>query len=99
MSNTKQEALIKSPEFKALVKKRWLVSLLLTGLMLIVYIGYLLSITTMKEVLSTPVGDRIPLSLPVGLGIIIFAWLMTGVYAWWANTRYDKVVDELKKKL
>lgn len=97
--NSKHEALIQSPEFKAMVRKRWIISLSLTALMLIVYIGYLLSITYKKEAMATLIGDRITISLPIGLGVIIFAWLMTGVYAWWANNRYDKEVEEMKKKL
>jgi len=97
--NQKQEALIKSPEFKAMVRRRWIISLSLTALMLFVYIGYLLAISYGKTWLASPIGDRITLSLPIGLGIILFAWLMTGIYAWWANNYYDKEVEEMKKKL
>ncbi len=99
VQNSKQIALIQSPEFKAMVRKRWIISLSLTALMLFVYIGYLLSITYTKELMATLIADRITISLPIGLGVIIFAWLMTGVYAWWANNRYDKEVEEMKKKL
>jgi uncharacterized membrane protein (DUF485 family) len=87
------------PEFKRMVKKKWQVSLLLTFLMLIIYFGFILLIAFDKPFLAKPIGKNLTIGLPIGIGILIFAWLLTGVYTWWANKYYDKQVDELKKKM
>ncbi|RNI29610.1 DUF485 domain-containing protein [Rufibacter immobilis] len=91
--------LLASPAFKKLVKQRWSVSLVLTFTMLLVYFGFLLTVAFNKQALATKIGDYTTLAIPVGLGIILFAWVLTGIYVFWANSRYDKSVEELKNKL
>jgi uncharacterized membrane protein (DUF485 family) len=49
--------------------------------------------------LSKLIGKNVTLGLPIGLGILVFAWILTGIYTYWANTRYDKKINELKKKI
>lgn len=98
MPNNHQE-ILESKEFKKLVYKRWVVSLLLTGLMLSVYFGYLLTIAFNKPVLSHQIDKNVTLGLPIGIGIILLAWLLTGIYVYWANSDYDKSVTEIKNKI
>lgn len=91
--------ILESKKFKELVKKRLRVSLSLTALILIVYFGFILTIAFYKEILAIKIGEHITLGLPVGIGIIIFAWLLTGVYTRWANRHYDKAVRELRNEI
>jgi uncharacterized membrane protein (DUF485 family) len=91
--------ILESEKFKDLVKKRLRVSLSLTALILIVYFGFILTIAFYKELLAIKIGEYITLGLPVGIGIIIFAWLLTGVYTRWANRHYDKAVRELRNEI
>ena len=81
-----------------MVKQKWLISLLLTFIMLVIYFGFILLIAFDKPFLAKPIGQNLTLGLPVGIGILFSAWLLTGIYIWWANKFYDKQVDELKKK-
>ncbi|MFB9863924.1 DUF485 domain-containing protein [Rufibacter immobilis] len=97
--NQPSRDLLESPDFKKLVKQRWSVSLVLTFTMLLVYFGFLLTVAFNKQALATKIGDYTTLAIPVGLGIILFAWVLTGIYVFWANSRYDKSVDKLKNKL
>lgn len=87
------------PEFKKLVRQKWMVSLILTFVMLIVYFGFILLIAFDKPFLAKPIGSNLTLGLPVGFGILILAWLLTGIYTLWANKNYDRHVNELKKKI
>ena len=87
------------PEFKHLVRQKWIVSLILTFVMLIIYFGFILLIAFDKPFLAKPIGLNLTLGLPVGIGILILAWVLTGIYTLWANRSYDKHVDELKKKI
>ena len=86
-------------EFKKFVRKKWSVSLILASIMLLAYFGFILTVAFRKEILATKIGDGLTLGIPIGLGIIILAWALTGIYVRWANKHYDKKVEELKKKL
>lgn len=91
--------IVNSENFKSLVSKRLKVSLTLTFLILLVYFGFILLIAFYKDVLAINLGSNITLGLPVGIGIIIFAWILTGIYTRWANQSYDKSVKEIKEKV
>ncbi|MDT8324371.1 MAG: DUF485 domain-containing protein [Bacteroidota bacterium] len=91
--------ILASDEFKTLVRKRMSVTLTLTAVMLIVYFGFILVIAFDKELLAAKIGEHVTIGLPIGIGIIIFAWLLTGIYTWWANNRYDRVVREMKQQI
>ncbi|MHC1789626.1 DUF485 domain-containing protein [Solidesulfovibrio sp.] len=82
--------------FSALVRKRWTVSLILTALMLTIYYGFIIILAFRPEVFATRVGERLTLGIPVGLGVIIASWLLTGVYVRWANDTYDSAVQTIK---
>jgi uncharacterized membrane protein (DUF485 family) len=99
MNKTKTHEILQSPAFRKLVKNRWNISLTFTFLMLFVYIGFLLVVAYQKDTLKMPVGDSLNLAIIVGIGIIIFSWLITGVYVYWANNYYDAAVKEIKKDL
>lgn len=95
----KAKVLVDSPAFKKLVRKRWSFSLIMSALMLFVYFGFLISIAFNKAIFAIKIHQHLTLGIVLGLGIIIFAWLMTGVYVKWANSSYDKTVEELKSQL
>ncbi len=87
------------PEFRRLVRIKWRISLFLTFLMLLVYFGFILLIAFDKPFLARPIGKNLTLGLPIGIGILIFAWVLTGIYTAWANRIYDREVEALKKKI
>ncbi|MBA9075483.1 MULTISPECIES: DUF485 domain-containing protein [Rufibacter] len=97
--STPPHEILESSAFKKLVKQRWSVSLVLTFAMLLVYFGFLLVVAFNKELLAKKIGAYATLAIPVGLGIILFAWVLTGIYVFWANSKYDSSVEELKKKI
>lgn len=96
---TKIHEIINSESFKRLVKKRIAVSSILTVIMLVIYFGFILSIAFYRELLSYKIGTYVTLGLPIGIGLILFAWLLTGYYTSWANRDYDKEVRELRNKV
>jgi len=87
------------PEFKSLVARRWVVSLILTALLLVSYFGFILTLAFNKELLAAKIGAHVTLGIPVGVGIIVFAWLLTGVYVWWANRHYDRSVKAIRDRM
>ncbi len=90
---------INSPDFKRLVAKRWSVSGILLVLLFISYYGYVLIVGTNKAFLSQKVGAVTTLGIPLGIGVIVFAFILTAIYVVWANQKYDPEVERLKNQL
>jgi uncharacterized membrane protein (DUF485 family) len=87
-----------SAEFNSLASRKWRMSGGLTLLMIVVYFGFILLIAFDKPFLAKPLGKNLTIGLPIGIGILIFAWLLTGIYTYWANRYYDRDVEQLKGK-
>jgi uncharacterized membrane protein (DUF485 family) len=100
MKKTAKE-LIESPDFKALVRKRWIVSFSLLAILFVGYYGYILLVATNKAWVSQPVveGSVITRAIPLGIGAIVLAWVLVAVYVYWANASYDPEVERLKGQL
>lgn len=98
MEKAQIKTLLQTPEFRELVARRWSFSLTLTALMLIVYFGFVLLLAFDKSVLAQPIGAHLTLGIPVGIGVILFAWILTGIYVRWANSYYDTTVQQIKDK-
>ncbi len=93
------KALLESPEFRRLVAARWRVSLTLTALLFLLYYGYVLLIALNKPLLARRVGEVVTLGIPLGVAVILGAWVLTASYVIWANRRYDVAVRELRDRL
>ena len=39
------------------------------------------------------------IGIPIAVGTILGSWVLTGIYIFWANTKYDKMVKDLKDKI
>jgi uncharacterized membrane protein (DUF485 family) len=91
--------LIASEPFRALVKKRWTVSFVLLALLFVSYYGFILLVSTQKELVSQKVGEVTTLAIPLGIAAIVFAWVLTALYVAWANAKYDPEVERLKGEL
>ena len=92
---------IDQDEFKGLVRKKWSVSLSMTALMLVIYFGFILLLAFNRQVLAQKIGEHMTLGMPIGLGVILSACVMTGLYVRWANTSYDRsvksILDHMKR--
>lgn len=91
--------IVGSPRFKALVRRRWSVSVVLTLLLFLLYYGYILVVAYGKPFLALKVGTYTTLGIVFGALTIVGSWLLTVVYVIWANTRYDREVDAIKRDL
>lgn len=98
MEKEKIHAIIESREFKELVSKRWSISSTLTAVILIVYFGFVLLLAFDKSILAQKIGEHVTIGIPIGIGVIVIAWLLTGIYVKWANTTYDAEVQKIKNK-
>ncbi|WP_291323209.1 DUF485 domain-containing protein [Desulfonatronospira sp.] len=82
-------------KFQKLIANRWKVSLTLTALMMIAYFGFILVLAYAPQLLAIKIGEHMTLGIPVGIMIIVLAFILTGIYVFWANSSYDKSVQEV----
>lgn len=79
----------------ALTAKRFRFALGLTGVMLVVYFGFILLIAFSPDFLATKLIDGLTLGMALGVGVIVSTWVLTWVYVRWANRVYEPAVREL----
>ncbi|EXU77379.1 MULTISPECIES: DUF485 domain-containing protein [Erwinia] len=102
MNSLIYQRLEKSARFKELVRKRQNFATLLSVIMLILYVGFILLIAFAPDWLGTPLsaGSHVTRGIPIGVGLIVVSFLLTGIYVWRANGEFDrltrKLLDEVK---
>jgi uncharacterized membrane protein (DUF485 family) len=86
------------PNFHKLVSERSKFAWKLTIAMLIVYFAFILTIAFDPSALGTPLGDDTvtTVGIPIGIIIIIFAFILTGIYVRRANSEFDDLTDKIK---
>jgi uncharacterized membrane protein (DUF485 family) len=91
--------ILQSAEFKSLVFKRWIVSIVLTVLLFVLYYGYIMLIAMKSPIVTSKFGTVTPWAIPLGVGVIVLAWILTAVYVIWANKFYDPEVTKLRDQI
>ena len=85
------------PKFAELVERRSRYAWTLSIAMLAIYYGFILVIAFAPGVLGVPLGpDAVTtVGIPVGILIIVAAFVLTGLYVRRANSEFDGLVREL----
>jgi len=88
-----------NPDYQKLVKIRTSFSIKLSIAMLVVYFTFILTIAFNPSALGTPLNaDTVTtIGIPVGIAIIIFAFVLTGIYTKRANGEFDDLTNKIKK--
>ncbi|MGL5073670.1 MAG: DUF485 domain-containing protein [Aeromonas salmonicida] len=87
------------PHFQELVAKRqrfaWTLSILMLGL----YLSFILLIAFAPGWLGTPLseGSTITRGIPVGVGLILSSFILTGIYVFRANGEFDELNQKILK--
>ena len=67
--------------------------------MMVVYYGYIAIIAFDKEMFAARLGEGVmTVGIPVGLGVIIFTIVITGIYVRRANSEFDQLTQEIVKE-
>lgn len=89
-----------NPKYQELVSTRSKFAWKLAIMVFIVYYGFILLLAYMPEVLGTSISGGVTTwGIPVGVAIIVFSVVITGVYTKKANTEFDKLTKEIKQEL
>jgi uncharacterized membrane protein (DUF485 family) len=85
------------PRFRQLVDKRSRFAWTLAVAMLVIYYGFILIIAFAPSVLGTPIapGAVTTVGIPVGVLIIIAAFVLTGIYVRRANAEFDALNQQI----
>jgi uncharacterized membrane protein (DUF485 family) len=98
MQPTLPTQLAAHPSYRELKRKRTSFGLWLTLAMMVVYYGFILLVAFNKPLLATRLGDGVmTLGMPLGLGVIVFTVLITGLYVRRANKEFDRLTAEVQK--
>ncbi|PAX06728.1 DUF485 domain-containing protein [Sphingomonas lenta] len=86
------------PRYRRLVRRRSRLGWTLTALMLVAYFGFILLVAFAKPLLARPLaGGATSVGIPIGLGVILLAIALTGVYVRRVNREFDREVDALAR--
>jgi len=90
--------ILDDPRYQELKARRSRFGLWLTLAMMVVYYGFILLVAFDKPFLATRIGDGVTtIGMPIGLGIIVFTIVITGIYVRRANSEYDALADQIAK--
>jgi uncharacterized membrane protein (DUF485 family) len=88
------------PNYQKLKRIRSRFGWTLTWAMMIVYYGFTLLVAFNKEFMGTPIGNSvITWGIPLGLFVIVFTVVITGIYVSRANREYDELSDAIRAKV
>jgi uncharacterized membrane protein (DUF485 family) len=82
--------------FQELVAKRTRFAWMLSAAMLVIYFGFIFIIAFAPKSLGTPIGSGVTtIGIPLGLFVIVSAFVLTGIYVHRANTEFDAITREI----
>jgi uncharacterized membrane protein (DUF485 family) len=87
----------KAEELEALAAARWRVAAVLTAGTLLAYFGFILLVAFNKPLMGRLLAPGLSLGILLGALVIVTAWVLTGIYVLWANTRYDKALHQFRR--
>ena len=88
-----------NPKYLELRSKRNRIGWILAALMMVVYYGYIALIAFDKEFLARPIGNGVTtIGIPLGIGVILFTIVITGIYVRRANSEFDRLTAEILRE-
>jgi uncharacterized membrane protein (DUF485 family) len=90
--------IVNDPRYQQLKARRSRFGWLLAVAMLIVYYGFILLVAFNKPLLATRLGEGVTtIGMPLGLGVIVFTVVITGIYVRRANREYDDLTEQITR--
>jgi len=87
-----------NPKYQELKAKRSRLGWWLALAMMVVYYGFILLVAFNKPFLAQRLGEGVTtIGMAIGLGVIVFTIVITGIYVRRANTEFDRLSDEIAK--
>ncbi|WP_434633997.1 DUF485 domain-containing protein [Chromobacterium sp. CV08] len=86
-----------NPKYLELVHKKTGLGWTLAIAMLVIYYGYILVLAFDPSLLGKPLydGATMTVGIPIGVGIILSAFVLTGIYVRRANREFDPLTQQI----
>ncbi len=93
--------ILEDEEFKSLSGQKNTLSVILTILELVLYFGFIGLIAFNKPFLAQKLSGEgaTTIGIPIAVGTILGSWVFTGIYIFWANSKYDEQVKNIKERI
>jgi uncharacterized membrane protein (DUF485 family) len=86
----------RNPKFAELVQQRNALARTLTIAMFVFYFGFILLVAFGKGFLGMPIGGGVTtIGIPLGVLVIVSAFVLTGIYVAKANTTFDNLNQQI----
>ncbi|HOB61017.1 MAG TPA: DUF485 domain-containing protein [Candidatus Competibacteraceae bacterium] len=94
-------AIKSNPKYHELISKRSRLAWILAIIMLVIYYGFVMIIAFNKQFLAQPLweGATTTIGIPIGVGVILSAFVLTGIYVIRANSEFDRLTNEIKEEV
>jgi uncharacterized membrane protein (DUF485 family) len=101
MDPTPYQRVESNPKFRELVAVRGRFATMLTIAMLVIYFGFVLLVAFGKGLLGTPIseGSVVTMGIPLGLFVIVSAFVLTGIYVAKANSTFDRLNADILREV
>jgi len=95
---TDHAKLLEDPEFRSLAAAKNRVSAILTAATLLIYFGFIFLVAFNRDVFSRRVIGNVTVGVMLGVGVIVASFILTGIYVRWANSKYDAMIETVRRK-
>ena len=87
----------RQPRYAELVRERSRWTWTILGIILVVYLGFMLAIAIRPDWMQMPIttGNVVAIGWPLATGVMVLAWLMMGVYVIRANLRFEPLKETI----
>ncbi len=101
MNDLIYQRVVNNPRFKELVEKRSRFAWLLSAITLVMYVAFIFLIAFEPQWLGTPLyeGATITRGIPVGVGLIVISFVLTGIYVFRANGEFDRLTADIIREV
>lgn len=104
MSTQEQEVakkVLAHPKFQSMARQKALLGWTFSAIMFFVYVAYIWVIGTSPQLLATKVSDNsiITVGIYIGICMIIFSFLITLVYVYIANGKFEDMTQDAVKEV
>jgi uncharacterized membrane protein (DUF485 family) len=96
MDATNYENTKRDPNYQELVRQRSFLGWTLSLIMLVIYFGFILLVAYAPKFLGMRIGTGVTtIGIPIGLFVIVSAFVLTGIYVVRANAKYDVLIRRI----
>ena len=99
MDGNNHEKIKQDPNYQELVRRRSSLGWTLSLIMLVIYFGFILLVAFAPKFLGIRLGAGVTtIGIPIGLFVIVSAFVLTGIYVSKANSAYDALIRRIVER-